>query len=63
MSTDGAESTAPARGLHPDAAELVALIRVFGPWALPYWRPRGGFAHRDHVDLPTVLAALERLIS
>lgn len=46
-----------------DVAELVAHIGVFGPWALIGWRPRGGFAHRDDVDLRAVLAGLERRLS
>ncbi|MFD9904824.1 hypothetical protein [Streptomyces sp. NPDC059063] len=44
-----------------DVVLLVSQIREFGPWALLCFRPRGGYAHRDHVDLRAIQRALERL--
>ncbi|GHE98089.1 hypothetical protein GCM10018785_72970 [Streptomyces longispororuber] len=46
-----------------DVTLLVSLLRLLGPWALLGWRPRGGFAHRDEVDLRAVRRALEERLS
>ncbi|MEU2562261.1 hypothetical protein ABZ626_23420 [Streptomyces longispororuber] len=43
-----------------DAASLAVHIQHFGPWGLVTWRPRGGFTHRDYVDLQAVRRGLER---
>ncbi|WP_329253999.1 hypothetical protein OG223_27540 [Streptomyces sp. NBC_01478] len=50
-------------GTSDDVAELVALQRELGPWALLAWRPRGGFTDPDTVDLRAVKAGLRRLIA
>ncbi|MEV0438020.1 hypothetical protein AB0I84_32925 [Streptomyces spectabilis] len=52
--------TGSAAAVPDDVASLVGLIQEFGPWALLGWRPHGGFAHRDDVDLRAVAGALER---
>ncbi|WP_328829552.1 hypothetical protein OHT77_18275 [Streptomyces sp. NBC_00252] len=46
-----------------DVAQLVALQRELGPWALLAWRPRGGFTDPNTVDLRAVQAGLRRLIA
>ncbi|GGP71919.1 hypothetical protein [Streptomyces melanogenes] len=53
-------STARTSPSWDDVAELITLIRTVGPWVLVGWRPRGGFAHRDEVDLRAVEAGLRR---
>jgi hypothetical protein len=46
-----------------DVAQLVELQREFGDWALLGWRPCGGFADPDKLDLHRVQAGLQRLLS
>lgn len=52
----------PTKATHApeEIAQLVALMRTVGPWALIGWRPRGGYATATPSTLRAVEAGLRR---